>query len=783
MVENKEFVLSIRELGAEEKHAHREIEIDYLLRGSAELVLSGDVFSMQKGDIILINAHKFHWWQHMRQGVVCRVLISEQLIGRTLGRQNLRFWCNSVANSAQDVDSLRVILNDLIRSYRAAGPYGSFSLESAKYRLLESLTEHFRLEADELEQDGEDERVRQVLEYINLHYSEGLSLAQIAGRLYLSESYLSRLFKTAVGMNFREYLSRVRLNNAVESLLYTGKSITVISQECGFETPSAFNKLFQRNYHCSPSEYKRRFKKEEPETIPTDPHSNALVDGWLKEEADGKQPVTEKMQVVEIAARSGRPLQRNTIGWLNFGTAADLLQAVLQEQLLRLHQALGVQYVRLGEIFSRELYVRKGAGTDRYTFALMDTVLDFLIENGMIPVLDMTVRGKRAWADIGEDLFREDKDPVPFRDLADWCGLLENFLNHLAERYGGERLETWFFELDESEAYQELCAVQGRPGIPYVALWKSTRLVLDRVCQGARLGGSISLIQDPAMIPDFVTHTLYPYARYGCGKDVYSQRITDLHFVEAEVKRLRHRLERAGRAELPLVITAWNTSISERNAYNDSCGKAAHVLLHLTALEGENCILCYQHGSDFLSQYLDTTKPFVGGNGLLTKDGICKPVFYAFLFMNSLRGDVVSKGENFLVTCHRGSEYNILLFQPEKFSHIYFLNKESQIRADMLPEIYEERVARPVNFQILNRGTGRYRLKTWYMTEEEGSALREWQRMGSPEQLGAEEVQYLRALCRPRMEKSEGKIQNGRVRFDGMLGPNQITLIQIRIND
>lgn len=781
MTDNEEFRIYIKELNEEEKHAHREIEIDYILYGTAELLLSGDSFCMKKGDVILINSNKFHWWQQIKDCFVCRILISDRMMEKMIGRHSVSFWCNSVSNSEKDVDRLRVILNSLIKRYRAAGKKGSFSLECSKYLLLESLEENFLVETQEEYLGIEDQRIQDAIGYINKHYAERLSLAQIAGKLYLSEPYLSRLFKNIAGMNFKEYLNRVRLNNAVESLLYTEKTITDISVECGFENPSSFNKMFKKNYHCSPSEYKRKVQKKNSEETGTDNRINELLDDWIRDKKSRREQYIPQNQIVRADREGERLLEYNTGRWINFGAACDLLQGTLQKQLAELHEILGIQYVRLENIFASNLYMRQGGGTNRYTFALMDVILDFLVDNEMIPVLDMTVHFKGAYADIGEDLFRE-KGQIPFKDAQDWRILLENYFGHLEERYGRETLEKWIFELDASEEYEDICEIYGKKSVSYIELWETVHKVIKCICPKDRLGGSFELLKNTEIIPDFITHKIYPYARYAYDKDVYSNRITDIYFVENEIKKMRRQLEHAGHRDMKLVITEWNTSISERNAYNDSCGKAAHIMMHLVKLEGEKCILCYQHGSDFLSQYMDTTRPLTGGNGLLTKDGIYKPVFYSFLFMNRMKGKIIEKGENYLITCNRDNEYYILAFKPEKFGHVYYLNKESQIKEDMLDDIYEDQGEMNITFEILNCWESRYRMKMWNMTEK-GSVLTQWRMMGKPEQISSEEARYLRALCRPSIEKREGKISDGTLKFDLTLESHQITQIQIIIDD
>lgn len=781
MKNDENFRIHIIEPEKEEKHAHREIEINYVLSGTAELNLTGESFHMRKNDIILINSNKLHEWKNFRQCLVCRIFISDRLIKETLGRHSIHFWCNSVVNSVHDVDRLRIILNSLIKRYRSAGPGGSFSLECSKYLLLESLSENFLISEEENPAAPEDQRIGEVLDYINRHYSEKLSLGGLAERLYLSESYLSRLFKNTVGMTFREYISRIRLNNAVESLLYTEKSITQISQECGFENLSAFNKLFKKNFSCSPSEYKNRLRQNAEEYKENNGKISELLDNWIEERSGAKEEKLPGGQTLEITVleKEGREVENNSIRCINFGTAWDLIQAVLQDQLLQIHNSLGFQYVRLENIFSRNFYMRVGRGSNKYTFAIVDMVLDFIVDNGMIPVIDLTVRSKHAYSDLGEELFGEEKVSMPFQDLTDWRVFMENFIGHLVRRYGIEKLGKWIFELDESLEYQEACEIAGKPCISYRELWKTARKVLKSLSPETELGGEILLLSDNEEIPDFVTCKIYPYSRNIYGEDVYSGRITDMDFVEKEVRTVRKKLSRLGHPDMKLAVTEWSTSISERNAYNDSCGKAAHVLRHLISLEGENCILCYHHGSDFLSQYLDTTKPLVGGNGLVTKDGICKPVFFSYWFMNQVRGRIMGKGENYLATCNREREYFILAVYPKNFSHVYYLNRESEITIEKLPDIYEDGYSLNLRITIEDMPGNLYEMRSWSMTEEEGSALYEWRQMGEPENLNADDVKYLKGLCFPRMKIERGEIKEARLSFGITLRANQISLIRI----
>ena len=72
-----------------------------------------------------------------------------------------------------------------------------------------------------------------------------------------------------------------------------------------------------------------------------------------------------------------------------------------------------------------------------------------------------------------------------------------------------------------------------------------------------------------------------------------------------------------------------------------------------------------------------------------------------------------------------------------------------------------------------------YEMRSWSMTEEEGSALYEWRQMGEPENLNADDVKYLKGLCFPRMKIERGEIKEARLSFGITLRANQISLIRI----
>lgn len=99
--------------------------------------------------------------------------------------------------------------------------------------------------------------MKKVLAYIHQNYNRDLSLEEVAGAVYISPCYLSRIFKQTQGVNFIDYLTSVRLENAKHLLRTTSESIAEIAKKVGYRDPKYFSRVFKRYEGCSPGEYRK----------------------------------------------------------------------------------------------------------------------------------------------------------------------------------------------------------------------------------------------------------------------------------------------------------------------------------------------------------------------------------------------------------------------------------------------------------------------------------------------------------------------------------------------
>ena len=92
--------------------------------------------------------------------------------------------------------------------------------------------------------------IQKAIDYIGFHFTEDISLNTVADFVYLNRDYLSRQFKKEVGINFSEYLMRLRMNRANQLLETTNMRISDIALSVGITNMSYFSTVFHKSFGC-----------------------------------------------------------------------------------------------------------------------------------------------------------------------------------------------------------------------------------------------------------------------------------------------------------------------------------------------------------------------------------------------------------------------------------------------------------------------------------------------------------------------------------------------------
>lgn len=102
-------------------------------------------------------------------------------------------------------------------------------------------------------------KIAQACQYIADNCDRELTLESVAEKVDFSTCYFSRVFKSATGYNFVEYITAQRVKRAQELLAESSLSITEISYQSGFKSISTFNRVFRQYKGCAPTEFRRYY--------------------------------------------------------------------------------------------------------------------------------------------------------------------------------------------------------------------------------------------------------------------------------------------------------------------------------------------------------------------------------------------------------------------------------------------------------------------------------------------------------------------------------------------
>ncbi|MBR0261223.1 MAG: helix-turn-helix transcriptional regulator [Selenomonadaceae bacterium] len=98
-----------------------------------------------------------------------------------------------------------------------------------------------------------------IMDYINEHYAEPLTLKKISEAVYISEAHLSHYFKKDAGLSPMQYMMQRRIGEAQSKLIETSQPIQDIGEELGFVSSAHFSKMFKKYVGITPKEYRSHF--------------------------------------------------------------------------------------------------------------------------------------------------------------------------------------------------------------------------------------------------------------------------------------------------------------------------------------------------------------------------------------------------------------------------------------------------------------------------------------------------------------------------------------------
>ncbi|MDC7295432.1 helix-turn-helix domain-containing protein [Butyrivibrio sp. DSM 10294] len=132
---------------------------------------------------------------------------------------------------------------------------GLSTTEELRDWFMEKLTSACRNVINKREERSND-IIKTAKQFIEDNYSKDISLDDVSRKVNISPYYFSKIFKDESGLNFIEYLTNLRIDNAKKLLSDTDMSIKEICLSCGYTDPNYFSRSFKKNVGITPTEYK-----------------------------------------------------------------------------------------------------------------------------------------------------------------------------------------------------------------------------------------------------------------------------------------------------------------------------------------------------------------------------------------------------------------------------------------------------------------------------------------------------------------------------------------------
>ena len=190
--------------------------------------------------------------------------VNEAIAERLLGEMELKTlvqnaWYQMISvleDQGLNADSLSYLKRDcLVKIY--ACPYA----EDFK-RLFSVMETDFRSLIRKYKIDSQGSPIQNILNYIDSHYNEPLSLSSLARQFNFSYSYLSSYFRSHHTEGFSEYLNKARILHAAELLREGTFAIADVCGAVGYTDQSYFTRVFKKMTGITPREYRRKYEKQ-----------------------------------------------------------------------------------------------------------------------------------------------------------------------------------------------------------------------------------------------------------------------------------------------------------------------------------------------------------------------------------------------------------------------------------------------------------------------------------------------------------------------------------------
>ena len=242
-------------------HWQKEIELVYVRSGEASFHVADHSFTAHAGDLVICESGQIHYSDSYNTknqleflifdtNLISSVFQNPHFKNALVTAEELKFY--DLTNTLERIFSL---VPDELRKKQ---PYYKDIITAAIRELWFLLKRNLPREEkvrDNSRRSRMLEEFQELLDYIDGHYAEDLTLESAASMMHFSPSHFSKTFKKLMGMNYVTYVSMVRIEQAIQKLGTNQHRMIDIALECGFTNIRSFNRVFKEITGHTPTEF------------------------------------------------------------------------------------------------------------------------------------------------------------------------------------------------------------------------------------------------------------------------------------------------------------------------------------------------------------------------------------------------------------------------------------------------------------------------------------------------------------------------------------------------
>ena len=462
-----------------------------------------------------------------------------------------------------------------------------------------------------------------------------------------------------------------------------------------------------------------------------------------------------------------------------------LLRPDSMAQLKTVVDELGFRYIRFHAIFHDVLgTVKVVDGRTVYNWAKIDELYDDLLARHIKPFVELGFTPEVLKSSDASIFYWKGNTSIP--QPKGWHDLVTAFVQHLEQKYGQDEVRSWFFEVWNEPNLSGF--FEGGKKEDYFKLYDATSGAVKAVDPALRVGGPSTA--GAAWVPEFLAHvkesgakvdfiSTHTYGVDGGFLDEQGKSDTKLsaspNAIIGDVRRVRQEIEASAYPGLPLYFTEWSTSYTPRDAVHDSYISAPYILTKLKESEGLLQGMSYWTFTDLFEEPGPPPTPFHGGFGLMNREGIRKPAYFAYKYLHALQGNELPVSDTQAwMSVDRGNVAAVVwnFEQPvQTVSNRPFYTKD-----------VPDHPAAPVSLHLEHLVPGaRYTVEVRRTRFHANDAYSAYLEMGSPKALTPDQIAHLQGLTKdlPESVKKVKAGKDGSVMVDFPMRSNDAVLVTV----